>query len=138
MTPDQQRAEEMRQRYLAEAVQTATPAVRLTMLFDALEMFLMKADKAFADGTDLKAISDPLIYAQDILLVLRETIDVNAWEAAGRLQALYDHLYNELVQANLLKERSRSAAVLTQVSRLAVAWREAANQVAQPVGAGAR
>lgn len=135
MTPEARRAFEMRQRYLAEAVQTATPATRLTMLFDSLELDLAKADKAFAEGRDLKAISDPLIHAQNILFALRETIDTGAWEAAGRLQALYDHLHNELVKANLDKERSRAAEVATHVSRLAAAWREAAGQVAAPVGA---
>src|ERR1700683_3701400 len=109
MTPDSHRAAEMRRRYLTEAVQTASPAVRLTMLFDTLELDLARADKAFSEGSDLKTISDHLIHAQNILVALRDTIDLDAWEAAGRLQALYDHLYTELVKANLDKDRSRAA-----------------------------
>jgi len=38
MTPDAKRVEEMRLRCLTEAIETSTPASRLTMLFDALEL----------------------------------------------------------------------------------------------------
>lgn len=132
MTTDADRAEELRVRYLTEAIQTATPAGRLTMLLDALEMDLARADRAFATAPlDIKTLSDLLIHAQDILLLLRDTIDVSAWEPAARLQALYDFLYSELVKANLDKERSRIALVAGHVSQLAGAWREAARQAEQ-------
>ena len=94
MATDAQRVEEMRVRYLTEAIETATPASRLTMLLDALEMDLARADKAFADRADIKTISDLLIHAQDIVLTLRDTLDTTSWEPAGRLWALYDHLYS--------------------------------------------
>ena len=125
MTTDAQRAEEMRVRYLTEAIQTSTPASRLTMLFDALEMDLARADKGF-EAKDIKETSDRLIHAQDILVVLRDTMDVSVWEPAARLQALYHHFWVELVQANLDKDRARAAQVAGQVSKLAAAWREAA------------
>ncbi len=48
------RAQELRSRYLSEAVQTATPAGRLVMLYDALELDLLRADQAFEVGTDLR------------------------------------------------------------------------------------
>lgn len=126
MTSDARRAEELRIRYLTEAIETATPAVRLTMLFDALELDLARADKGFAEGAQPKVISDLLIHAQEILALLRDTIEVSAWEAAARLKALYDHLYSELVMANLDKDRGRAAAVAVHVRQLATAWREAA------------
>ena len=127
MATDAQKAEEMRVRYLTEAIETSTPASRLTMLLDALDMALFRADRALgAEPRDIKAISDLLIHAQDILFTLRETLDVSAWEPAGHLQALYDFLYNELVTANLEKDRRRVVSVLAHVSQLAAAWRQAA------------
>lgn len=126
MTIDARRAEEMRVRYLTEAIETATPAVRLTMLFDALQLDLAKTDRAFAEQAQLKVISDLLIHAQEILALLRDTIDVGAWEPAARVRALYDYLYSELVKANLDKDRARAAAVADHVQKLADAWREAA------------
>jgi len=129
MTTDAKKLEEMRLRYLTEAIETSTPASRLTMLFDALEMDLARADQAFgAERVDIKSLSDLLIHAQDILLTLRSTLDVSVWEPAARLQALYDHLYNELVKANLDKDRARAAGVAGHVGQLAQAWREAARQ----------
>jgi flagellar protein FliS len=123
---DTQRAEELRIRYLTEAIETSTPATRLTMLYDALQMDLARVDKAFADGSDIKTINDLLIHAQDIILTLRHTLDVSVWEPAARLQALYDHLYSELVKANVEKSRRRAAEVADHVGQLAAAWRQAA------------
>lgn len=128
MTIDARRAEEMRVRYLTEAIETATPAVRLTMLLDALEMDLARADKAFAEQAELKVISDLLIHAQEIVALLRDTLDVSAWEPAARIHALYDFLYGELVRSNLDKDRVRAAAVAAHVAQLAGAWREAARR----------
>lgn len=132
MTTDAARAEELRVRYITEAIETATPAARLSMLFDSMEMDLIRADKAFSEGGSIKTISDLLIHAQDILMLLRETIDVTVWEPAARLRALYDHLYSELVKANMEKDRQRTVAVREHVSRLAAAWREAAQRSDQP------
>ena len=126
MNFDPRRAEEMKIRYLTEAIETATPAVRLTMLFDALELDLAKTDKGFAEQADLKTISDLLIHAQEIVALLRDSIDTSTWEPAARIKALYDFLYRELVMANLEKDRARTAAVADHVRQLAAAWREAA------------
>lgn len=122
-------AEQLRVRYLTEAIETATPAGRLVMLFDSLEMDLTLADKAFAAAADLKAISDRLIHAQDILLTLRDTLDTTAWGGAERLAALYDYLAAELLHSNLDKDRARAGAVAGHVTQLAAAWRQAASQV---------
>lgn len=127
MTSDARRAEELRVRYLTEAIQTSTPAGRLTMLLDALELDLARADRAF-EARDIKTTSDLLIHAQDIVVVLRDTLDVSVWEPAARLQALYHHFWTELVKANLDKDRARAAEVASQVSSIAAAWREAAQK----------
>ena len=139
MPTDASRAEDLRVRYLTEAIETATPAGRLTMLLDSLEMDLGRADKAFGEGAAPKVISDLLIHAQDILALLRDTIDVAAWPPAERIRALYDHLYARLVKANLDKDRDLAAEVAGHVHQLAGAWREAAQRADAPteVTAGA-
>lgn len=120
------RSEELRVRYLTEAIETASPATRLTMLYDALELDLARADAAFAVGSDLKEISDRLIHAQEIILTLRDSLNPTVWGAAPRLMALYDHLNTELLGANLDKDRARAAVVAVHVAQLAAAWRRAA------------
>lgn len=121
-------------RYLAEAVETATPAVRLGMLWDRLELDMQRADNAFEAG-DLFAINEHLVHAQDILLALADTLRTDSWEGARQLAALYGFIHGELVQANLGKDRSRAAAAAGLVRQLAHAWRSAiASQSGGPVG----
>ncbi len=124
--------EKLRERYLAEAVETAQPAVRLTMLFDALELDLRRADSAFDTG-DLKGINDNLVHAQAIILTLRDTIKPELWDGAPRLIALYDFFLAELLRANLDKDRTRAAGVSDLIGQIGGAWRKAAETV---VGAG--
>jgi flagellar protein FliS len=122
-------AAKIQQRYLADAVETAAPAVRLTMLYDALELDLRRADAAF-ETDDLKAINDNLVHAQEIILTLRDTMKPELWDGAPRLIALYNFFLGELLGANLNKDRPRAAAVSELIARVGNAWRQAAEAVA--------
>ena len=87
---------DLRRRYLADAVATAPPPVLLTMLYDALELDLARADVAFESG-DIKAINDNLVHAQEIILTLRDTMKPDLWEGAPRLIALHNYFLMELL-----------------------------------------
>jgi flagellar protein FliS len=126
----------MKERYLREAVITASPATRLVMLFDRLSMDLRLADEGF-ERNDLKAVSDGLCNAQSILLALRGTLRTDLWAGARDLSQLYIALYRELVDANLHKDRSRLGPVIAVIEDLAQAWRRAAEQEAASTTAGA-
>jgi flagellar protein FliS len=129
------RAEEMKQRYVREAVITATPAGRLLMLFDKMVTELQKADDAF-ERCDLKGVNDGLCAAQDILLALRGTLRTDLWDGAADLSQLYFALYRELLEANLKKDRSQAQRAAAVVVQLADAWRRAADhEAASPSGA---
>jgi flagellar protein FliS len=121
-------AEKLQQRYLAEAIETAAPAVRLMMLYDALELDLRRADTAFETG-DLKAINDNLVHAQAIIITLRDTLKPDVWDGAPRLIALYDFFLAELLAANLDKDRPRASAAAELIGRVGDAWRKAAEVV---------
>jgi flagellar secretion chaperone FliS len=121
------KAEEMKRRYLREAVITATPAARLNMLFDKMVFELSQADNGF-EREDLKAVNDGLCHAQDILLALRGTLRTDIWDGATDLSQLYFALYKELLEANMKKDRAQAQRVLRVVSDLAGAWRRAAEQ----------
>jgi flagellar protein FliS len=123
------KAEEMKRRYLREAVITATPAARLNMLFDKMIFDLGQADSGFEQG-DLKAVNDGLCRAQDILLALRGTLRTDVREGANNLSQLYFALYKELLQANMQKNRAQAQRVLEVVQDLAGAWRLAAEREA--------
>jgi len=115
----------MKRRYLTEAVLTASPAMRLTMLYDAMVLRLGVADQGF-ENKDLKVVNDNLCSVQEILLALRGTLRTDIWSGAEDLSALYYALHQELVQANLHKDRERARKVAEVVGELAQAWRGAA------------
>jgi flagellar protein FliS len=118
-------AEAARLRYLAEAVQTATPGTRVAMLFDALVSDLAKADDAMA-ARDWKETSERLCHAQEILLVLASTLRTDLWPPAETLARLYWFLHQKLVAANLAKDRALLATCRAMIDKLASAWRQAA------------
>jgi flagellar secretion chaperone FliS len=117
--------EDLRRRYLNDAVQTASPAARLGMLYDRLQLDLSRADAGF-ESNDMKTVNDNLIHAQEILLALHGTLQTGQWEAASNLAALYMFIHGELVGSNLDKDRQRATVASTMVAQLADAFRQAA------------
>lgn len=122
--------EEIQERYLAEAVATASPAARVVMLFDKLLADCARADAAF-ESVDWYGVNEALVNAQDILIYLSASLDVERWPEAGeQTRALYNFLYAELIEANLKKDRQRLDGVTPMIARLAEAWRSAAARLA--------
>jgi len=122
--------QELRRRYVTDSIQTASPAARLGMLYDRLQLDLERADSAFAAG-NTKGVSDNLIHAQEILLALHNTLRLDQWDAAKGLAALYMFLHGELVASNMSKDRSKAAIAAGMISKLAEAWRGAAENAAR-------
>jgi flagellar protein FliS len=116
---------QQQQRYLSEAVETASPAARLVMLYDRLLLDLARAESACNDGKVPEA-HHALVHAQQIVGVLSDTLDMSSWNGAQNLHDLYEYLYQELIGANLTKSATRVAHCLTVVRPLAAAWHEAA------------
>ena len=122
-------AASLRARYMGDAVTTASPQRLLVMLYDRLALDLERAQAALSEG-DRQEASAHLQHAQDIVLELRSSLRVDAWEGAPRLAALYTWLISELVQANVRADRNRVASCLQVVEPLRDAWRQAAATLA--------
>ena len=67
-----------RARYVQDAIVTATPARLLTMLYDRLVRDLRGAELAIMAG-DHDEVNSLLIHAQDIVLELQSTLNLDAW-----------------------------------------------------------
>lgn len=119
-----------RSRYTADAVQTASPARLLVMLYDRLVLDLVNAEKA-AGEAQIERMSSELQHAQAIVLELRTSLDVTLWDGAQGLSDLYTWLYSELVTANIKRDAERIAACRKLVEPLRDAWRQAALQLLQ-------
>ena len=122
-------AASLRARYMGDAVTTASPQRLLVMLYDRLALDLERAQAAFVTGDRTEA-NLQLQHAQDIVLELRSSLQVDAWEGGPRLAALYTWLLGELVQANVKADRNRVASCLQVVEPLRDAWRHAATSLA--------
>ena len=72
----------LRDRYVQDAVSTASPATLLIMLYDRLVLDLLRAEAALAEGKR-DAANEQLTHAQDIVSELAATLDVNAWDGAA-------------------------------------------------------
>jgi flagellar protein FliS len=111
--------------YASNAISTASPAKLLVMLYDRLARDLVVARERLAER-DVAGVHEQLMHAQQIVLELRSSLDVSAWDGAQGLADLYDFLLQELVAANVGKDDTRIAGCQEVVEPLREAWREAA------------
>jgi flagellar protein FliS len=115
----------LRNRYLGDAVSTASPQRLLVMLYDRLALDLERAESALTTG-DREQANAMLQHAQDIVLELHSSLQVESWEGGPRLSALYTWLHGELVRANVKGDLRRVGDCRKIVEPLRDAWREAA------------
>jgi flagellar protein FliS len=115
----------LRARYLGDKISTASPQQLLVMLYDRLALDLDRARDALEAG-NREAAGEQLNHAQEIVLELRSSLQVDAWEGGPRLASLYSWLLTELVQANVKADKNRVASCLLVVEPLRDAWRQAA------------
>ena len=104
--------EDLRRRYLADQIETATPVQRLLMLFDRLLRDLDEAEEAFGAG-EIERISNSLLHAQQIVFALRDPLD-RSTPLGGSLASVYSFSLERLIEANLRKK----PALLGEVRRL--------------------
>jgi flagellar secretion chaperone FliS len=115
----------LRDRYLQDSINTASPGKLLLMLYDRLVLDLMQAEDALRTG-DREQAHEKLSHAQEIVMELRISLDVEAWSGAPGLAGLYGYLLTELIGANIARDADRVATCRTIVEPLRDAWREAA------------
>ena len=115
----------LRDRYLADSVSTASPGKLLVMLYDRLVMDLVQGEEAVRAG-DRERSAERLTHAQEIILELRTTLDLDAWTGAAGLANLYGFLLTELIGANVGRDADRVAACRGLVEPLRDAWRAVA------------
>lgn len=117
-----------RSRYASSSISTASPARLLVMLYERLLRDLTAAERALAER-DHAVANDQLQHAQQIVLELRTSLDVDAWSGGPGLEALYTFLHGELVAANLDKDATRVRSCRSLLEPLADAWRDAAQSL---------
>lgn len=121
-------------RYVAQQVETASPAQLVTMLYDGA---LAAIARARAQPDDPETVNRELQRAQAIVTELRVTLDFErGGELATRLSALYGWFLDQLVSANLAKDLDALEPVVQQLIAVRDAWETAATAAASPALAG--
>jgi flagellar protein FliS len=115
--------------YLDASIATASPARLLVMLFDRLVLDVQRGLEAQRRG-DVEETHQHLTHAQDILLELSSSLRPDQFRGGYDLAALYSFLHRQLVMANIRKDATITDEVLTLVTDLCDAWRQAALQCA--------
>lgn len=116
--------------YMDASVATASPARLLVMLYERLVLDVRKALEAQRRGDHAEAHTQ-LLHAQDIVLELRASLDVEAWEGGPGLASIYDFLHLQLIRANIRRDAETTQGCLGLVEDLCATWREAALAAAQ-------
>jgi flagellar protein FliS len=123
-------AASLRARYMGDTVTTASPQRLLVMLYDRLALDLERAQTALAAGDRAEA-GEQLQHAQEIVLELLSSLQVDVWEGGPRLAALYNWLITEMITANVKGDSNRVASCRQVVEPLRDAWRQAAATLTQ-------
>jgi flagellar protein FliS len=118
-------APHLRDRYLQDSINTASPAKLLIMLYDRLVLDLAQGEAALR-AAEREIAHEKITHAQEIVLELRTSLDVEAWSGAPALASLYGWMLTELIGANIARDPDRLAAVRGLVEPLRDTWREAA------------
>ncbi len=118
-------APNLRNRYMQDSINTASPAKLLLMLYDRLILDLMQSEEALRAG-QREVAHDKITHAQEILIELQVSLDVEAWSGAPGLANLYTYLLTELIGANIARDADRVAVCRGFLEPLRDAWREAA------------
>ena len=115
--------------YLDASIATASPARLLVMLFDRLVLDVQRGLDAQRRG-DFEETHRQLTHAQDIVMELQSSLRADEFKGGYDLAALYSFLHRQLVLANIRKDAVITDEVLTLVTDLCDAWRQAALQCA--------
>jgi flagellar protein FliS len=114
--------------YTRNSIDTASPDRLLVMLYDRLLRDLSNAETAISERA-LERANAELQHAQQIVLELRTSLDVDAWSGGPGLAQLYTYLHGELVAANTEKNAERVSTCRQIVEPLRNAWQQAASGV---------
>lgn len=114
----------MRNKYLENSIQTATPAQLLIMLYDGAIRFCKIGSEAIKKK-DYSTANENLCKAQAIVNEFIVTLDRNT-NVAETLLPLYQYMNAQLVEANLRKNVELVDEVLGYLTDLKETWMQAA------------
>ena len=111
-------------RYQQTAVKTADRGDLLILTYEALLRWLARAEEAIDAGNVVDA-HQALIAAQDLVVNLSSSVDLDQGPVGTNLVLLYDYIARELMKANVEKNKAIIASIRELLTPLLDAWRTA-------------
>lgn len=119
--------------YQKSKYETASPHKLILLLYDAAISNIQRAMELLDNG-DVNNARPHILKAQDIVYELLACLnEEQGGEIAQNLKRVYFYSIQELVQANIRRDRTRLADVLGNIRTLRAAWSE----IGKEVGLGA-
>lgn len=115
-------------KYMETAIQTASPAQLLIMLYDGAIRSCRQSIK-YLEEKDYANVNTSLLKAQSIVSELRVTLD-NKYPISQELHRIYEYFGFRLIQANIKKDPKQVEEVLEYFLDLKEAWVTAAKSTA--------
>src|ERR1041384_6262308 len=112
--------------YREVAVQTASPAQLIVMLYDGAIRFLQRASEGVnqEDPAEFnQAINNNILRAQAIIHELDRSLDMEkGGEFAATMRRLYDYFHRRLHESNLMKKPEGIEEIIRRLTVLRDAW----------------
>lgn len=112
-------------------LETASPADLILRLYELLARDLERAEVAMQADAPLEEAHAALVHAQEVVIELLASLDMNASELSQQLADLYQYWYQRLVRANVAKDASAVAEVRKLLRPIHQAWFEATRALPQ-------
>ncbi len=109
--------------YLEQKIMSARPEELTLMLYEGLVKFI-KLAKHFVGEKNIAKVRDNTIRAQDIVLELRATLNMD-YPIAKKLDSLYDFIFSRLVDGNLKQQEKPFSEALEIAEELYDTWKQA-------------
>jgi flagellar protein FliS len=116
----------LRDRFTDGGLATTPGPKIVVMCYDRLDRDLAGAIDAI-DAHDIERAHELLVHAQDIVHELLMSLDLDAWQHAASLGAIYRYVIELLTRANVKKSVAEVREARRHLAELGEAFRQAAN-----------
>lgn len=110
--------------YLRNQVMSASPNKLIEMLIEGAIKSIKKAEMAIEDKK-IEAANNEIVHAQDIVDELKFSVNKEIeGDIPQQLISTYDVVEQELIQANIHKDKNHLEIALTMLNELLDAWKQ--------------
>jgi flagellar secretion chaperone FliS len=123
------------QQYQKTQTETASKSQLVIMLYHGAIKFINKAVLYIGEG-NVEEAHNSAVRAQDIVLELQSTLNMDAGPVSENLDRLYQYMLNRLLEANIHKDVTAFQEIADLLRELLPAWEEAVRVMERAAAGG--